>query len=170
MEEQWKVIGGYPNYAVSNFGRIKRLTSRNNAVAGKILKTHIASTGYPMVNLLNEHGRRHVLVHRLVAEAFLAKPAEACEVNHIDANRAHNHISNLEWVTSSGNRLHAYQTGGLSAKGEKNGYSKLTEDGVREIRSAWPLNRTQQATLAARLGVSTATVRDVAARRTWAHI
>lgn len=70
MEEQWKVINGYENYAVSSFGRIKRLTSRNNAVAGKILKTHIASTGYPMVNLLNENGRRHVLVYRRLPAPF----------------------------------------------------------------------------------------------------
>ena len=33
------------------------------------------------------------------------------EVNHIDGNRTNNQVSNLEWVTSSGNSYHASKTG-----------------------------------------------------------
>ncbi|WP_288077853.1 NUMOD4 domain-containing protein [Pseudomonas sp.] len=170
MIEQWKVVAEYPNYEVSNQGRLRRLKTNNNAVAGRILKANIGSAGYPMVNLLNEAGRRHLSVHRLVATAFLERAEGANEVNHIDSNRANNLATNLEWVTSSANRLHAYRSGGLSAKGESNGYSKLTEAGVREIRSHGSLPRALQDSLATSLGVSMATVRDVAARRTWAHI
>lgn len=170
MGERWRVVADYPNYEVSSLGRLRRIKTNNNAVAGRILKTHIASTGYLMVNLLNSSGRRHLSVHRLVASAFVDRPDGAIEVNHIDSNRANSRASNLEWVTSGGNRLHAYQSGNLSAKGESNGYSKLTEVGVIEIRSCVNLTRSVQASLAAKLGVSQATIRDVAARRTWKHI
>ena len=122
MKEEWKVIEGYENYAVSSLGRIKRLTSNNNAVAGKVLKTFIATTGYPMVNLIGENGRKMLSVHRLVAKAFIPKLPGCEEVNHIDSCRSNNAAENLEWVTASGNRLHAYRHGGLTAKGAKNGY------------------------------------------------
>lgn len=170
MKEEWKVIEGYENYAVSNFGRIKRLTSNNNAVAGKVLKTFIATTGYPMVNLIGENGRKMLSVHRLVAKAFIPKLPGCEEVNHIDSCRSNNAAENLEWVTASGNRLHAYRHGGLTAKGAKNGYSKLTEIAVLEIRRHPSLTRDMQEKLSAKFGVSMATIRDVAARRTWTHI
>lgn len=170
MKEEWKVIEGYENYAVSSLGRIKRLTSNNNAVAGKVLKTFIATTGYPMVNLIGENGRKMLSVHRLVAKAFIPKLPGCEEVNHIDSCRSNNAAENLEWVTASGNRLHAYRHGGLTAKGAKNGYSKLTEIAVLEIRSHPSLTRDMQEKLSAKFGVSMATIRDVAARRTWTHI
>ncbi|WP_186223586.1 HNH endonuclease [Burkholderia gladioli] len=164
-EEQWRVIGEWSNYAVSSHGRIKRLTTRNSGVAGRVLATFLVC-GYPSVNLSRPGKRQSVRIHRIVADAFFDRPAGASEVNHIDADRANNHVSNLEWVSASGNRLHAYRTGGLSAVGERNGYSKLTEYAVREIRE---LSRSEQS-LAEKHQVSVRTIRDVRARRTWAHI
>ena len=169
MDEQWKQIQDWPNYAVSDKGRIKRLTTRNSGVAGAILSQFLVC-GYPAVNLTDSGRRKSVRVHRLVAEAFIERPEGATEVNHIDASRANNDVTNLEWVSASGNRKHGYDHGANAAEGERNGHSKLTEAGVHTIRSARPLTRSAQAELAAKLGVSMATVRDVAARRTWAHI
>lgn len=169
MDEVWKDVVCWPDYAVSNLGRVKRLTTRNSGVAGAILSQFLVA-GYPAVNLSGQGKRKSVRVHRLVAEAFLTKPPGATEVNHIDAGRTNNAVTNLEWVNASGNRRHAYDFGALSAAGEKNGHSKLTEVGVREIRSQPWLTRDVQARLAGKLGVSIATVRDVAARRTWTHL
>lgn len=58
------------------------------------------------------------------------------------------------------------------AFGEANGFSKLTEDQVREIKAAKPDGRTPygfRAALAARFGVSRATITDIWSRR-WTHI
>jgi hypothetical protein len=164
-EERWATIDKWPNYAVSDHGRIKRLTSRNNAVAGKILAAFLVA-GYLSVNLLHGGKRESVRVHRLVAEAFIDNPEGLPEVNHIDTDRANAHYSNLEWVSRSGNRYHAYKTGNLSAVGSKNGYSKLTEEAVLEIRS---LGGSDKA-LAHKFGVSVATIKDVKSRRTWTHV
>lgn len=169
MEEKWKKIQEWPNYAVSSMGRVKRLTTRNSGVAGAILSQFLVC-GYPSVNLTDSGRRKSVRVHRLVAEAFIERPDGTTEVNHIDASRSKNDVSNLEWVSASGNRKHGYDHGANNAEGERNGHSKLTEAGVHAIRSTHPLTRGDQAELAAKLGVSMATIRDVAARRTWAHI
>ena len=164
-EERWSVIPDYPNYAVSDRGSVKRLTSRNSGVAGRVLKSFLVC-GYPSVNLLARGKRSSVRIHRLVAEAFVYRAPLTTEVNHIDANRANNVVTNLEWVTASGNRLHAYRTGGLSATGEDNGYSKLTDAGVIRIREGCE----HEATLSKALGVSVRTIRDVRAGRTWRHL
>lgn len=52
------------------------------------------------------------LVHRLVLQHF--KPCEnmdKLQVNHIDGNKDNNCINNLEWVTDSENKFHAYNKG-----------------------------------------------------------
>lgn len=52
--------------------------------------------------------RRSFMVHRLVALAWLECPEgyDKMDVNHIDANKANNHFSNLEWVTHQENMTH----------------------------------------------------------------
>lgn len=94
-DERWATIEEFPNYAVSDHGRVKRLTTRNNAVAGKVLATFLVD-GYLSVNLLHAGRRESVRIHRLVAEAFIDNPDELPEVNHIDTNRANAYFKNLE--------------------------------------------------------------------------
>lgn len=64
---------------------------------------------------------------------------EGTEVNHIDLNKLNNHPSNLERVSRSENRKHAYRTGAnsLSKKiGEENPGAKLNWVSVGIIRDA----------------------------------
>lgn len=99
MKEQeiWKPISGYERYAVSNFGRV-----RNNA-SGKILSARKGGIKYENPTVLH--------VHRLVAEAFLPVIEGKNCVNHIDGDKANNHLNNLEWVTNKENTAHAIQNG-----------------------------------------------------------
>lgn len=54
----------------------------------------------------------------------------------------------------------------VAPRGERHVNARLTEEDVREIRAS----RLGSGTLARRLGVNKATVKDVRARRTWRHI
>lgn len=66
---------------------------------------------YLQVSLWGENTGISFYVHRLVAAHFIPNPLGLPGVNHLDGDRHNNHISNLEWVTSSGNSYHAVATG-----------------------------------------------------------
>lgn len=119
QEEIWKDIEGYEGYyQVSNYGNIKSLSRiiysekrSNYKTKEKVLRQSNTTTGYKKVELVKEGIKKSYKVHRLVATAFIPNPENKPEVNHIDGNKINNYIENLEWVTSSENSIHAYETG-----------------------------------------------------------
>jgi hypothetical protein len=56
------------------------------------------------------------------------------------------------------------------ARGEHNGFARLTEDQVRAIRAAYVPYRVSYPVLARRFGVAVSTIRLVIHRETWAHV
>ena len=99
MIEEWKKIPGW-NYSVSPDGLVR------NDETEKILKPIDAGNGYYRVRLYKDKKGRAILLHRLVATAFVPNPKGKPEVNHIDGNPANNAAHNLEWCTKSENSLH----------------------------------------------------------------
>ena len=103
-EEEWRVIPDTQNeYYVSSLGRVM---SRKRGRTW-ILKP-IRHGNYLGVDLCVRGVRRTVLVHRLVAEAFIPNECNYPEVNHKDENTHNNCVYNLEWCTRKYN--HAYGT------------------------------------------------------------
>ena len=123
QDEIWKLTSW--NYIeVSNFGRVRtkdkirqfRFYDRHHKTfknTMRCIKAHFLSVqennkGYLFVSAHENGHRKNLLIHRLVAEAFIPNPEKKPEVNHIDGNPHNNRVDNLEWVTSSENRKHAY--------------------------------------------------------------
>lgn len=168
--EIWKAIPNFPEYQISNFGRIMRICGSRNghAKVGGIRKPG-KSNGYQYIRLTRPGGiQKTIAVHVLVAELFLPpKPSPKHQVNHKDSNRWNPRWDNLEWATVSENIQHGYDHGHCNAKGSRNGHSKLTEDRVNILRAA---SRPEYDELAEQFGITVATIHDVVARRTWRHI
>lgn len=117
---QWLPIKGYEElYEVSDTGEVRSVdrvlsvtNQKERLFKGRVLlQTMNKQVQYKQVSLWKENKGTSYYVHRLVAEAFIPNPESKPEVNHIDGNRQNNHISNLEWVTSGENSLHASKTG-----------------------------------------------------------
>src|SRR5699024_2384349 len=112
--EIWTPIKDFEGiYEVSNHGRVKSLSRKINTGRGgyrilpeiiKTLKTD--KDGYLETSLSKNGLKKHVSIHRLVAEAFLHNPENKEQVNHKDGDKKNNHVSNLEWVTAQENQTH----------------------------------------------------------------
>ena len=105
--ESTVVPGIKPYYSVSIFGRVW------NKYRGIFMSQHISRNGYVYTQFAVENnGLVNVYNHRLVMKVF--KPIEnpeLFEVNHIDGDKTHNSVLNLEWCTSAENIQHAYANG-----------------------------------------------------------
>lgn len=117
---QWLPVKGYEElYEVSDTGEVRSVdrvlsvtNQKERLFKGRVLlQTMNKQVQYKQVSLWKENKGTSYYVHRLVAEAFIPNPEGKPEVNHIDGNRQNNNISNLEWVTSGENSLHASKTG-----------------------------------------------------------
>ena len=124
MHVTWSKIQGFPNYSVSDTGKIR------NDITGALKKPFIAANGYYNVDLYNNGKRSKFRVHRIVGETFVDNPNGKAQINHIDGDKLNNHASNLEWVTASENMHHAFDIGlakpsfGMLGKHNPNGGRK----------------------------------------------
>lgn len=97
-----KEINGYPGYYVDEDGNIYSRKSGELREIKQYPKTH----GYLYV-VLHKNGKKYYLrVHRLIAKAFIPNPDNLPEVNHKDENKVNNRVDNLEWCTSSDNKIY----------------------------------------------------------------
>ncbi len=111
-DEEWRVVEKYEGlYEVSSYGQVRSL--RNKIV----MKQWIHYKGHKFIYLCNK-GRRKFFVHRLVAVAFIPNPNMKLLVNHIDENKANNHISNLEWMTEGENTRYYWSRKGIEINPE----------------------------------------------------
>ena len=132
-DEAWLDVVGYEGlYKVSNYGRVKSFQGRDE----RLLTIDTNNANYAKV-LLSKDGRgKTLLVHRLVATAFIPNSNNKPQVNHKNGNKLDNRVENLEWSTCSENTQHAYDTGlAKSLRGVDNGAAKLTSEQIAEIRS-----------------------------------
>lgn len=136
-KEEWKSSRGH--YQVSSLGRVRStqrtvLIRRGKSVfwcnkRGQILRPEtLKKLHYQRVLLVlgSRSNAKHVLVHTLVAEAFIGPCPAGMEVNHKDNRRRNNKYTNLEYVSRRENIHH-------SLKGFRT--LKLNERQVMAIRA-----------------------------------
>jgi DNA-binding transcriptional regulator YiaG len=173
--ERWLDIPGYEGrYQASNHGRVRSLdrevrtvsrhgTEATRVVRGRLLKPQKHSQGYQQVALSGDL----FLVHALVLLAFVgARPLNA-EVAHNDGRKTNNAVNNLRYATAKSNaedrRKH-----GTSGAGEKNTGAKLSAHDVTTIRELAKVKA--QRLVAARFGVTQATVSKIVRRERWSSL
>lgn len=106
-KERWRWVDGYEGlYMVSDRGRVMsvpKTAEKSNGVSvsysGQVLEQAFDLKGYPHVALSRNGSLKTYAVHRLVAKAFVANPANHSCVNHIDENKSNNIATNLEWCS-----------------------------------------------------------------------
>lgn len=97
--EIWKDIEGFEGrYQISNLGNVMSLNYMSRGYAA-LLTPKINVKGYMWVALWQHKKCKPMLVHRLVASAFIENPNNYPIVNHKDENPLNNNVSNLEWCT-----------------------------------------------------------------------
>lgn len=115
MKEIWKDIKGYEGkYQISNLGRVKSFPRKGARKTEHILKPNKNHRGYLIIHLQNNYKRKGVVLHRLVAEAFIPNPNNLPQVDHIDDNKENNKVSNLQWITNYDNMRKSWETGARS--------------------------------------------------------
>lgn len=129
-EEEWRPITLAPNYAVSDLGRVKRLTPGPKTEPGRIKQPVMNSRGYLCVTLLADGKQSFRQLHRLVCIAFHGEPpTPKHECAHGDGDKANCRSDNLRWATSTENAADKKAHGSRVSTGPR-----LSKDQVNIIR------------------------------------
>ena len=152
----WKECTINNNYLISNNGDVK------HKITNKILKQKLDKDNYLSVGLsMGARGQRKtVMVHRLVAEAFIPNPDNLPWVQHKDGNTIDNHVDNLEW---------AVHKKSIKDEGTLSPNSKLTDNQIQYCRLMYkPKDKLYGCrALAKRFGVSKSTISYVVNNKTY---
>ena len=91
-------IVGYENiYGITSCGRV--WSYRNK----RFLKPACEKNGYMRIMLCKDGQNKMYSLHRIVAEAYIPNPDNLPEVDHIDNDKNHNYVNNLQWITHRDN-------------------------------------------------------------------
>lgn len=160
---EYKAVVGYEGlYWVSELGSIKSPKG--------VKKPAVTNKGYLIVELYKNNVRRKMLVHRLVAQAFVPNPNSYPNVCHKDDNPQNNTANNLFWGTQRMNVLDMVSKGrsrNKSFKGEKNGSAKLRDSDIATIKR---LLQSKNCVEVSKLyGVDRTTISLIKRGVTWTH-
>ena len=167
LPELWKVVPGYPDYSVSNMGRV---ISRRRAKE-RLMKTSKGGrlSNYRCVVLFNKYGAKQFSLQSLVLSIFHSKrPSPRHHAAHINGVADDNRLENLRWVTATENERHK-AIHGTKAVGERHGRSKLTAADVAFIRRTYKKvgHYSNSGAMAEKYGVSRNTIVRVVSGKSW---
>lgn len=125
--EEWRDIQGYEGlYQISSNAEVRKIMPNGEY---KILKSSIGGSGYPKVSLRKNKISKTMLLHRLLALAFIPNPNNDPCINHKDENPLNCSLSNLEWCTYKYNSNYGTNKQRIKESLEKEVY-QYTTNGV----------------------------------------
>jgi hypothetical protein len=178
---EWRIIPDFPNYEVSSVGQVRRRVRWQHLPAGRPLvhcwwrrkrtkrDGSVTVAERPCVMFYVAKQRRNLMVHQLVAAAFLGpRPSAKHQVAHNDGNPKNNSVRNLRWALQASNEadrlLH-----GTSNQGGRHGMAKLTECKVAQIKQLLA-NGSSCSEVGAMFDVSRRTINHIKTGTRWKHI
>ena len=117
--EEWKIIFNYPDYLVSNFGRIRSLKNKKDI----LLKPSLIN-GYKKVELSKDGKTYSFLVAYLVLQNFKPEIFEKISkdkmvIDHINGDKTDNRLDNLRYISQKENTQFAYKEQKLNSQAKK---------------------------------------------------
>ena len=109
--EEWRIITDFPDYQVSNMGRVRRFLNKTKKHADTQAITYTVK-GYGLCKL----NSKSAAVARLVAKEFIPNPDNKPQVDHINRNRADNRVENLRWTTGKENVANSNRFVGITGE------------------------------------------------------
>ena len=124
--EVWtRAKGVSSRYYASNMGRLLTLSWKGSSIPAVIRPAKDAN-GYLRTVL----DGRTIKVHRIIAQTFLAKPANMDTVNHLNGDRSDNRVENLEWCTKLYNSVYH-----VEEQPKRKGTPKYSQSEIEAIRN-----------------------------------
>lgn len=137
----WKKVTKLDSvFEISDDGRLRRISYEVNARGGKtrVIKAREVKLGrhqfgYPVATISFKGVRHTLLIHQLMAEAFIGPRPEGLVVRHLDDNPENNTVGNLAYGTPGDNQKDKERNGNQPV-GEGIPWSRMTAKCIEEIR------------------------------------
>lgn len=158
-------LGYEGRYAISKDGKIYSFQ------LNRWLKTPINfDRGYKQVGLRKDGSQKTLRVCVLLLEAWVGPRPPGLEALHEDEIKTNDNLGNLYWGTHQSNIQQAADSGSIDfAVGSRNGFSKLVESDIVEIRAAHSGGESQ-ASIARRYEMHQTAIGHIVRRNTWTHV
>ena len=176
--EVWLPVHGYEGlYEVSNHARIRslpRVAFKKDGTAvnlkGMLKKVTPMGNGYLHATFTKEGRTTQLLLHVVVAKAFVANENNLPHVNHKDMNPKNCLPENLEWVTHRENIVHARDNGKLNAMSNPKRRLKFDIETVNSVKRSIACGGKSHSQIAEEHGMSRRYVGFIANGRNWAEV
>jgi hypothetical protein len=104
--EDWKPVASYPDYEVSDMGRVRCIKDRKGGKKAPFFPaTKMSPSGRPMVTLRHSSGQKAHRVDELVLEAFSGpRPGTDYGPSSVSGDRSDVRADNLTWLKGLGRK------------------------------------------------------------------
>src|SRR5258708_1874136 len=172
--EEFRPIPGFPNYQVSNLGRVLSTKGGKERFLrpqrrNRYLSVNLALGPIQLENGIEERfSYKFIPIHTLVLMVFRGPRPHGYQACHNDGNRLNNELSNLRWDTAKNNCADRV-IHDTAAHGERNPFSKLKDEDIPKIRQRLKAGD-RQVDIAKDFNVSQARISKIRLKQGWNHI